>query len=112
MTAPYWLKIILSPVSVGQKIYILDKWSENSHTLLILSSVFTQFGRVIFQDLRAINNMLRMNDRTYISGKRLALADEGAQESPVKRFCPNASPAVHKRLEQVLCDRQAANGAR
>ena len=66
----------------------------------------------LFQDLRAINIMLRKNDQTYISGKRLALADEGVQESPVKRFCPKASPAVHKRLEEVLCDRQAANGAR
>ena len=69
-------------------------------------------AQLLIQDLRAINIMLRKNERTNISGKRLALADESVQESPVKRFCPKASPAVHKRLEEMLCDREAANGAR
>ena len=69
-------------------------------------------AQLLIQDLRAINIMLRKNERTNISGKRLALADEIVQESPVKRFCPESSPAVHKRLEEMLCDRQAANGTR
>ena len=73
---------------------------------------------LFLQDLHAINNMLRLNDKGQMTMKRIALggANEEVNGSPAKRICPNSSPMFSKKLEAVVMERKAGgsnvNGAR
>ena len=62
--------------------------------------------------MRAINNMLRLNDKGQMTMKRIALGTMGADEgaSPAKRICPNSSPMFSKKLEAVAMERKSVPG--
>ncbi len=66
------------------------------------------------QDLRAINSMLRKTDPSeQLVGKRSlsSFMEESGSETATKRLCINTSPAIQKKLEQIIGDRQATNGS-
>jgi len=64
----------------------------------------------MLQDLRAINNMLRMNEKGQQASKRLLEMREAAEASGAKKMCLNSSPMFQKRLEMVVNERKANNG--
>ncbi len=66
----------------------------------------------MLQDLRAINNMLRMNERSQQASKRLLQEDNTSEQPQAKKLFTgtNSSPAFHKRLEMLVKERQASNG--
>ena len=72
----------------------------------------TLHNAVCLQDLRAINNMIRINERNQISGKRIMLQDDSAVENPAKRInlSTSGNNALSKKLESIMIDRSAANG--
>jgi hypothetical protein len=67
-------------------------------------------SRVCFQDLRAINNMIKMGEKKTFSGKRLLEVDRDDEEpdSPAKRAC---DVYRMRRLQNLTSDRQEANGS-
>ena len=66
--------------------------------------------RCVFQDLRAINNMLRMNEKGQQASKRLLEMPEPVEGGAVKKICLSSSPMFQKRLEMVVSERRATNG--
>lgn len=66
------------------------------------------FHDVSFQDLRAINNMVRMGERK-LTGKRILEVDhdDDVDDSPSKKMC---SSRLMRRLQDVNSERQEANG--
>ena len=71
---------------------------------------------LLFQDLRAINNMLRLGEkRQFSAGKRVVLTDSNPEASPSKQMRidnnsnnSNGANAMQKRIREVLSDRQAS----
>ncbi|KAK2166785.1 hypothetical protein LSH36_35g04056 [Paralvinella palmiformis] len=68
------------------------------------------FNKSPATDLRAINNMLRMNEKGQQASKRLLEMREAAEASGAKKMCLNSSPMFQKRLEMVVNERKANNG--
>ena len=68
------------------------------------------FVLVSQQDLRAINNMLRMNEKGQQASKRALEMPEAVEASGTKKMCLNSSPMFQKRLEMVVNERKANNG--
>ena len=79
---------------------------------------YSQFIKRIFsleQDLRAINNMLKLGEKKQLTGsKRIPLEEDPSDSPSAKRYCGSDSPHIMRGIDTFIKDRQLeeANGSR